>query len=322
MFRAKTAGMNRAMRRLLLASACIALFATATHAAVPLTRDSTGHVIVPAYVDGKGPYPFILDTGADESAVYAWFAKSLRLAKGESRALSGATGDIEMTSTRLATLGVDGHNVRNVDADTMPDRKDGARIAGVAGVDMMASRLAVLDFGCGTFALLPMQDVTPQIAGAHATLTKAGGIKDGKQFTLPVTLNGVAGIAVLDSGARSTMINNRYAAAAGVHPESAAFKNGDPARGATGAGVATRVGPIGTVRFAGIVRSGVTARVVDLPVFESAGLSGRPTLNLGVDILSGTRLTVDYSARRFWLAESSCKGPARDPAWGGGRPRE
>ena len=190
------------MRGLMLASMCFALLTSGVQAEVPLSKDSTGHVTVPAFVNGKGPFEFILDNGADESAVYSWFAKSLHLPKSGSRELSGATGSVPMTGTRLAKLAVDGHVIRNVDADTVPDRTDRARPAGVAGVDMMANRLAIIDFGCGTFALRPIQSARPEIVGKDATLTNADSIKDGKQFTFPVTLNGIAGVAVLDSGAR------------------------------------------------------------------------------------------------------------------------
>ena len=297
----------------MLASMCLALLTSGAHAEVPLSKDSTGHVTVPAFVNGKGPFEFVLDNGADESAVYSWFAKSLHLPKSGSRELSGATGSVPMTGTRLATLAIDGHVIRNVDADTVPDRTDGARLAGVAGVDMMANRLAIIDFGCGTFALRPIQSGRPEIVG-NATLTNAGSIKDGKQFTFPVTLNGIAGVAVLDSGARSTMINNEFAAAAGIHPQSDSFRDGEPARGATATPVRTRVGPIGNVRFAGITRNDVSAKIVNLPYLEGAGLSGSPMMNLGLDLLAGTRLTVDYSSRRFWLAESSCKLPAQKVA--------
>lgn len=295
------------MRGSMLAPVCFALLISGVQAEVPLSKDSTGHLTVPAFVNNKGPFQFILDTGADESAVFSWFAKSLHLAKGESRDLSGATGSVQMTGSRLSTLAIDGHIIRDVDADTVPNRTDGARIAGVAGVDMMVNRPAIIDFGCATFALRPIQNARPEIVGKNATLTNAGSIKDGKQLTLPVNLNGIVGVAVLDSGARGTMINYKFAAAAGIHPESSSFRDGEPARGATTTPVLSRVGPIGNIRFGGITRNDVIARVVDLPYLESAGLSGGPAMNLGLDLLVGTRLTVDYSSRRFWLAESSCK---------------
>jgi predicted aspartyl protease len=288
----------------------IAFLTGIARAEVSLSWDSTGHVVVPAMVNGKGPFEFILDTGADESAVYSWFAKSLHLPVGKRRELSGATGSAAETGTRLSTLAVDGHLIGQVDADTLPDRADGAKLAGVVGVDVILHRLAIIDFGCGTAALVPIQRVRSEIVGAGATLVKAGSIRDGKQLTLPVTVNGAIGVAVLDTGARQTLINYKFASAAGVNPESAVFR-GVPTRGVTATSVTAHVGPIGTVSFAGVKRRQVVARVVDLPTLEGDGLAGGPAMILGLDLLRGTRLTVDYTSRRFWLAQSSCA--SRDP---------
>src|SRR5277367_832682 len=287
----------------------MALLASPVLAEVPMSWDSTGHVVVPTFVNGKGPFDFIFDTGADESAVYAWFGKSLNLPKAGNKELTGATGNVDITTMRLSTLAVDGHSISNVEVDTVPDRLDGAKLAGIVGVDLMMERLAVLDFGCGTAALLPLEESGPEVVGKGATLINAGSIKDGKQLTLPVTLNGVTGVAVLDSGARVTQINYKFAAAAGVEPQSTAFHDGDPTRGASLKAVNVRVGPIGTAVFAGIARRDAVARVGDLPFLEGAGLADKPTMNLGLDLLRGTRLTVDYPSRRFWMAESSCAAP-------------
>jgi predicted aspartyl protease len=293
------------MRRILATAACCALLSINTYANVPLTRDSTGHVVVPTYVNGKGPYNFILDTGADETGVYTWFAKSLQLPTGNAKLLSGATGDERTTTTHLSTLVVDGHAIEDVDVDVFPARRDGAMLAGVAGVDVMARRLAVMDFQCKTFELLPIQQARPDIVGTGATMIQAGTIRDGNQLTFPITINGAAGIAVLDTGARNTYINYKFAQAAGIHPDSPAFHDA-PVRGISMAAVPARVGPIETAHFAGITRHDAVVRVVDLPFFKGAGLASGPAMDLGLDLLRGTRLTVDYSSRRFWLAESSC----------------
>jgi len=290
-----------------------ALVTYVVHATVPLTVYSTGHIVVPALVNGKGPYTFMVDTGADESAVYAWFAKSLDLPKGKVGELSGATGSEKMTITRLSSLSVDGHAINQIDADTLPDRTDGAKIAGIVGVDLLGHRLAIMDFACRTFELRPVQRITPDLVGTDATLIKAGAILDGKQLSFPVTINGIAGVAVLDTGARYTDINNAFAVAASIDTHSSTFRDASPTHGATMTSISTRIGPIGTVRFAGITRRDAVARVVDLPYFEGAGLADKPTMNLGVDFLQGTRLTVDFSSRQFWLATSSCSSTSHPP---------
>jgi len=290
----------------LIALTIAALGSSAAEARVALTPDTTGHLMVPVFVNGQGPYSFMLDTGADNSAVYAWFASTQHLARGHTAQISGATGDAPETTTRLDKLALDGWAIHDVDVDTMPDRSDGVKIAGIAGADLFMKRLAVLDSGCETMALLPREVDPTQIAGRGAMMIHAGSIKGGKQLTLPVTVNGVAGVATLDTGARSTMINNTFAKAAGVDVASDAFRDGPPARGAVQNPVASRIGPIGTVSFAGLVRQNVVARVADLPVFDDDGYTNGHAFNIGVDILHGVRLTVDYSARRFWVAPSVC----------------
>lgn len=282
-------------------------------AGVVMKPGTTGHLLVPVFVNGKGPYQFMLDTGADTSAVYAWFASQQGLPAGKAAIISGATGDVEETTTRVESLSLDGWSVRNLDVDTIPDRTDGAKIAGIVGADMLMGRLTAMDTGCETVSLMPRSTNPRQISGPSGTLTKAGSIKNGKQLTLPVTVNGITGVATLDSGARTTMINNIFAKAAKIEPGSTAFHDGPPARGAVQTPIPSRIGPIGTVRFSGMTQRNVVARVVDLPVFDDAGYAKGHAFNIGLDMLHNMRITIDYSARLVWMGPSSCvaKGNSR-----------
>ena len=266
----------------------------------------TGHLLVPVFVNGKGPYPFMLDTGADTSAVYAWVASEHRLPSGKTAIISGATGDVEEITTRVESLSLDGRAIRHLDVDTIPDRTDGVKIAGIVGADLLMGSVTVMDTGCETVSLLPRSMNAARIAGHGATLIRAGSIKNGKQLTLPVTVNGVAGVATLDSGARTTMINTIFAKAARIDPGSAAFRDGPPARGAVQTPIPSRIGPIGTVSFPGSTQHNVVVRVVDLPVFDDAGYSNGHAFNIGVDMLHDRRIIIDYSARRVWIGPSSC----------------
>ena len=210
-------------------------------------------------------------------------------------------------TTMIESLSLDGRTIHQVDADTVPDRPDGAMIAGVAGVDLMTDRLAILDTGCATVALLPEETSPDRVAGVHATLINAGGIRDGKQLTVPVWINGMKGVTTLDTGARTTMISRKFARAARLDPASTAFKDGPVVRGATTQTVPSRIGPIGTVQFAGLTRDKPVARVVDLPFFADPGFAGGMAANIGLDLLHNTRLTIDYRHRKFWVAVSLCK---------------
>src|SRR5580704_4416257 len=56
----------------------------------------------PVRIDGAGPYPFVVDTGANQSVVSAEIAGALGLKAGDPQPLNGVAG-VEMTPTVTAT---------------------------------------------------------------------------------------------------------------------------------------------------------------------------------------------------------------------------
>ena len=67
--------------------------------------DSVGHMIVPVKVNGKGPYPFILDTGASHMCVGHDLAETLGLIGEKAEAL-GAGGQFCARSSILRSVGI------------------------------------------------------------------------------------------------------------------------------------------------------------------------------------------------------------------------
>jgi hypothetical protein len=137
-------------------------------------------------------------------------------------------------------------------------------------------------------------------------LLRAALVKVGTQLTLPVTVNGVKGLAVLDTGSRDTRINARFAAAAHIDTSSADFKDGDPLYGANSKAMSSRKRALGTIAFAGVEVQGVQGRVVDLPVFETFSMADAPAMMLGADVMSGFKLIYDHQGKRVWFLPSAC----------------
>jgi predicted aspartyl protease len=292
-----------------LAAACPGI------AAVPLSFASTGHPTVPAMVGGEGPFPFVFDTGAEGTAVYSAFAKARGLAplRGEAETVQGQTGTASVDIVRLPTLSVDGRSVADLKAVVLPDRADGASLPGIVGLDLMGTYAVEFDTPAGRVALHPA-GTTPRAIGARGMkATKAVRLAGGL-LGLPVTINGARGIAVLDTGARDTRINWRFARAAGLRPDSPGLQDDGAIQGATNKAVTARRGIVGTVELGGIRRTRVSARVVDLPVFEAFGVADRPAMILGMDLLRDTRLLIDFPAATVWMARARATAAAAPPS--------
>jgi predicted aspartyl protease len=63
-------------------------------------------VMVPVYIDRKGPYAFAVDTGASTTVISPELAHSLRLEQGQAAPVTGAGGVMTTTAARVASLSV------------------------------------------------------------------------------------------------------------------------------------------------------------------------------------------------------------------------
>ena len=275
-------------------------------AAVPFTPAGDGHDTIPAFVNRKGPFAFILDTGADGSALYQWFAEKEHLPKGKVRDVYVQTGSVSSPTYSLKTLSVDGHAIHNIVADGLPNRHDAGVQAGVAGNDLMDGTIAIFDFPCRTVAIRPKPVDVHAIVASDSVLVQGGSVPDGTQLTLPVTVGGVESTAYLDTGSRDTRISPSFAAAAHIDPSSPTFRDADLIFGFKSEVTVSRIGPIGSVQFAGITVADAEARVIDLPVFGAFRAGGPPAMILGMDLMKGYRLVYDHEAKHFWFTPSLC----------------
>jgi hypothetical protein len=283
---------------------------TGVRAVVPFTAAGDGHDTIPAFVNGTGPFAFILDTGADGSALYQWLAEKQHLPKEKVRDVDGQTGSVSSPTYSLKTLSIDGHAIHNIVADGLPNRHDAGVEAGVAGNDLMDGTIAIFDFPCRTVEIRSKPVDVRSMVPSESVMVKGGSVPDGTQLTLPVTVGGVEATAYLDTGSRDTRISPSFApsfaAAAHIDPSSPAFRDADLIFGFKSNGTVSRIGPIGPVRFAGTTVTHAQARVIDLPVFGTFRPGGPPAMILGMDLMQGYRLVYDHEAKRFWFTPSSC----------------
>ncbi len=144
----KRSVVNRIASALKFLAPVYALIHTAALATVSLTPAADGHLTVPTFINGNGPFPFILDTGADGSAAYQWFAQLHHLPLGKSEQVIGQTGTSTIPTYKVHRLSVDGTERQNLQVDGLPNRRDKGREAGVVGNDFMDGAVVVFDFPC------------------------------------------------------------------------------------------------------------------------------------------------------------------------------
>jgi len=289
------------------AVALLIVAASSSWAAVPMSAAGDGHDTVPVYVDGKGPFPFILDSGADGSAVYSWFAEQQHLLRSDqTEELSGQTGAAQVALYRLGDVALDGHHLGRISAYGLPNRHDSGKEAGILGNDFMDGSVVAYDFPCRRIEFHKKPINEAKVIGPGPAPVEAGIDGGTSLLTLPVTINGFTGIAVLDTGSRNTRLIPAFAQAAGIDAQSAQFRDGEAIYGANSNKMTPRDGPLGKVAFGGVEIAEAQGQIIDLPMLEQ-DFGGKPAMLLGADLLARYRLLYDHQAHRIWLRLSGCK---------------
>jgi len=257
--------------------------------ACPTTRDYVGRVVAAVMVDGRGPYRFIVDTGANESTISPKLAAALGLAPSTTRSLriAGVTGteivpSVSIESLRAGAM-VIAHSQLPVVWSPIMTGADG--ILGAAG---LAQDSLLVDFLHNTVVIHTADDVgiPSGYARVQATRLRSG------LLSVRGEVGGVPVDAIIDTGSPQTLGNMALYRALYSNP-----KGGGKA---SVFGVTKQVRP-GNVAVAptvdlGAIRIGNAVLVFgDFPIFKVWGLTARPVIILGMDVLGSVdAFSIDF----------------------------
>jgi predicted aspartyl protease len=300
--------MRAALRTFRLLCALLAGVASAANApqapkpqdlllACPTTRDYVGRVVAAVMVNGRGPYRFIVDTGANESSISPKLATALGLAPSTSRPLriAGVTGSEIVPSVPIGSLRagalVIAHSELPVIWSPIMTGADG--ILGAAG---LAQDSLLVDFLHNTVVIHPVEG--PSIPSGYVRV-RATRLSSGL-LSVPGEVGGVPVDAIIDTGSPQTLGNMALYRALYLKPGSGGR--------AKVFGVTKQVRP-GNVQVApmldlGTIRIGNAVLVYgDFPIFKVWGLTERPAVILGMDVLGTVdAFSIDFRNSEFAIA--------------------
>jgi predicted aspartyl protease len=260
--------------------------------AAPTRLDRIGRVMTHVMVNGKGPFRFVIDTGASRSTLAPHLARSLGLSNsvGRNVMLNGVTGAAEVATVAVESIELGQIRLENqhlpVIFTSIMGNADG--ILGVAG--LKDQRIDV-DFRRDRVSVLASDGKRPHYSMVTARAERnANGL-----MIIDVRVGrGIKCKAVIDTGAERTLGNvalqNALNRGRKKHEMVEAVVHGATPDIADG-----QVQQIKEARIGDLVLSNLAVIFADFHVFKLWGLDQQPAMLIGMDMLGVLdRLVIDY----------------------------
>lgn len=260
----------------------------ADFAAGPTRSDRLGRVVAPVWVNGQGPFRFIVDTGANRSVISEHLARRLGLSpygEGEVHSVHG------VVTAPLVSVDALNYGELALGGSQMP-MLEGAVLAGehgLLGVDGMRGRRLRLDFERNCIEITPSQGAR-RLRGWAAV---RGELRFGHLVVIRGSVNGVRVSLLVDTGADASLANNalREALRARIRRNRARMDvplGGEPV-------ILNEAIFVPRMMMGELEVRNITAFVGDFHIFQIWNLTEEPALLIGMDVLSQSRgIAIDY----------------------------
>lgn len=275
---------------------------------VPAGPPADARVTIPVAIGGKGPWNFIVDTGAQRTVIARDLAQQLALPPGIAVTVISMTGRTDTPTVALPRLSFGADGIENIEAPVLEGRDIGA--PGLLGLDGLHEKRLLLDFRTGRMEISD-SDHGLRVPIDPDTIVVRAKRRKGQLILLDSQVNGIAVNIMLDTGTNISVGNlalmRRLQARGllpGVEPGRLTSVTGGSLEGPTGIIAALRLGPV--------TLQGVPVLFADVSPFDHLRLRERPALLLGIDALRlFDRVAIDFGRGRvdFLLPDSGALDP-------------
>lgn len=260
-------------------------------------HDRSERMTVPVSIGGRGPYAFIVDTGAERTSIAEELAEDLKLGAGTRARLHSMTEVSRIQTVLIPALEVGGRSIRGINAPALERRHIGAE--GILGVDTLQTQRVSFDFARRqmTVTLSRKREET----WPDDTIVITAKNRLGHLVMVDAAVDGQKVWVILDTGAETTVANSvlrRKLERRGKLRASWPIE----LQSVTGGRMAADQSSVRKIRLGGVDINNMPVAFADVHPFRKLGLMKRPALLLGMDALRMfERVSVDFPNRRVRL---------------------
>lgn len=262
---------------------------------VRFKNGSDDRLTVPVRVDGVGPFRFLVDTGADRTAISTELAGRLGLARGDKASIHTVAGVARVSTARIPDLQLTRKPVKITDAPLLESANMGAD--GIIGVDSLRSQRVLFDFGTQTLSIVP--SAVSDFPDEPGTIVVQAMRKNGRLIVTDAAANGHTLTVVIDTGAQLTIGNEA------LREKLMGGDLVDPSQkvqlqSVTGALLTGDYMFVRDLEIGGLTLKNLAIVFADAHTFSELKLDHRPALLLGMNAIRAfKKVSIDFANQKF-----------------------
>jgi predicted aspartyl protease len=249
---------------------------------------------VPVHLSGAGPYQFLVDTGADRTAVSREIVIKLKLESAGGAELHSVAGISNVNTAKVRSVELT-QTPESVEAAVLEGANMGAD--GIVGVDLLRSQRVQFDFDKHLMSIVPSK--SPDFRDEPGTIVVRGRRKNGRLVVTDALANGERLTVVLDTGSEvsigNSALRNRLVGRNLINPRQTVELESVVGEKIYGDYMFVRELDIG-----GIGLKDLAVVFIDAHTFKQLGLDKRPALLLGMNAIRAfKKVSIDFANKKF-----------------------
>lgn len=253
-----------------------------------LEEDRSSRLTTPVFLDGKGPFEFVVDTGANRTTLSAELASALGFPRGPTVTVHGVAGLLTAPTARIGSVRVGALETPGVSAPLFPRSALGAE--GLLGIDVFRDRRVELDFEQNLLRLDPPRRSSAASGRLRSDLRAEVAVparqRSGQLIIFDAEAHGRGIVCFIDTGTALSIGNDAMFDLVARRNLAPRFQPTPvTVRSATGQTVQGRAGDVGELRIGTLEFADFAMIFAPLHTFRQWGLGERPAMLFGTDVL-------------------------------------
>lgn len=272
-------------------------------------RDRIGRVWVPVYINDRGPFRLVLDSGATRSAVTPGVVARLGVRTDTTPPvlLRGVTGNAEVPTIKVDKLEVGDLYIAPSVLPVVADAFGGAE--GILGTEGLGDKRIYIDFHKDFINIMRSKGAAAESGFVTVPTQRRGD----RLLVVEATVGGVRAQAIIDSGSQASVAN--LAMRQALERRLRSHKgSADEIYGATGDMQNGEGFTISQIYIGGVAIQSAHITFGDMNIFSHWKLTNQPAILIGMDILGLVdTLIIDYKRRELMIKLGDHQPARRGP---------